>query len=231
MTKKVIIALDNKNLSEISHLVKKTKSDAFGFKIGKEFFYNYGIEGYKKIYKLSNNIFLDLKLHDIPNTVERALKALIKLKPILTTIHISGGDEMQKVTSNLKRNRTKILGVTILTSLNSSQTKKYYNNKNVNQLVKKFAQNAKNNNLDGIVCSPLELKTVRKVVGRKMLIVVPGIRLEKKQNNTKDDQKRILTPKEAIKLGADYLVIGRPIVESNNPLKTLQQINKSIDIK
>ena len=231
MTKRVIVALDNKNLTQIIALVKKTKSYAFGFKIGKEFFYNYGIEGYKKIYKLSNNIFLDLKLHDIPNTVERALNGLIKLKPILTTIHISGGDEMQKVTSNLKRNKTKILGVTILTSLNSSQTKKYYNNKNINQLVKKFAENAKNNNLDGIVCSPLELKTVRKVVGSKMLIVVPGIRLEKNQNNAKDDQKRILTPKEAIKLGADYLVIGRPIVESNNPLKTIKEINKSINEK
>jgi len=231
MTKKVIIALDNKNLSEITNLVKKTKSHAFGFKIGKEFFYNYGIKGYKKIYKLSDKIFLDLKLHDIPNTVERALKALVKLKPILTTIHISGGDEMQKVTSNLKKNKTKILGVTILTSLNSSQTKKYYNNKNVNQLVKKFAQNAKNNHLDGIVCSPLELKIVRKAVGNKMLIVVPGIRLEKNKHNTNDDQKRILTPKEAIKLGADYLVIGRPIVESNNPLKTLKEINKSISFK
>ena len=230
MTKKVIIALDNKNLSEITNLVKKTKPHVFGFKIGKEFFYNYGIEGYKKIYKLSNNIFLDLKLHDIPNTVERALNAIIKLKPILTTIHISGGDEMQKVASSLKKNKTKILGVTILTSLDSSQTKKYYNNKNVNQLVKKFAQNAKNNNLDGIVCSPLELKTVRKVVGSKMLIVVPGIRLEN-QNNTKDDQKRILTPKEAIKLGANYLVVGRPIVESNNPLKTIKEINKSINEK
>ncbi len=230
MTKRVIVALDNKNLTQIIALVKKIKSHVFGFKIGKEFFYNYGIEGYKKIYKLSNNIFLDLKLHDIPNTVERALNALIKLKPILTTIHISGGDEMQKVTSRLKKYKTKILGVTILTSLNSSQTKKYYNNKNVNQLVKKFAQNAKNNNLDGIVCSPLELKTVRKVVGSKMLIVVPGIRL-KNQNNANDDQKRILTPKEAIKLGADYLVIGRPIVESNNPLKTIKEINKSINEK
>ena len=129
---------------------------------------------------------------------------------------------MQKVASNLKKNKTKILGVTILTSLNSSQTKKYYNNKDVNQLVKKFAQNAKNNNLDGIVCSPLELKTVRKVVGSKMLIIVPGIRLEN-QIKTKDDQKRILTPKEAIKLGADYLVVGRPIVESNNPLETIKR--------
>ena len=231
MTKRVIVALDNKNLTQNIALVKKIKSHVFGFKIGKEFFYKYGIEGYKKVYKISNNIFLDLKLHDIPNTVERALKALIKLNPILTTIHISGGDKMQKISSKVKRNRTKVLGVTILTSLNSSQTKKYYNNKNVNQLVKKFAQNAKNNNLDGIVCSPLELKTVRKVVGSKMLIVVPGIRLEKNQNNKKDDQKRILTPKEAIKLGADYLVIGRPIVESKNPLKTIKEINKSINEK
>ena len=179
MTNKVIVALDNKNLKEIITIVKKTKSEVFGFKIGKEFFYNYGIEGYKKIFKLSPKIFLDLKLHDIPNTVEKALKAIIKLRPLLTTIHVTGGDEMQKVSSKLKRNKTKILGVTVLTSLNASQTKKYYNNKNINQLVKKFARNAKNNNLDGIVCSPLELKTVRKVVGNKMLIIVPGIRLEK----------------------------------------------------
>ena len=231
MTNKVIVALDNKNLKEIIAIVNKTKSEVFGFKIGKEFFYRYGIEGYKKIFKLSPKIFLDLKLHDIPNTVEKALKAIIKLRPLLTTIHITGGDEMQKASSKLKRNKTKILGVTVLTSLNTSQTKKYYNNKNINQLVKKFARNAKNNNLDGIVCSPLELKTVRKVVGNKMLIVVPGIRLEKKQINKKDDQKRILTPKEAIKFGADYLVIGRPIVESKNPLKVLKEINKSIKSK
>ncbi len=231
MTNKVIVALDNKNLKEIIAIVNKTKSEVFGFKIGKEFFYRYGIEGYKKIFKLSPKIFLDLKLHDIPNTVEKALKAIIKLRPLLTTIHITGGDEMQKASSKLKRNKTKILGVTVLTSLNASQTKKYYNNKNINQLVKKFARNAKNNNLDGIVCSPLELKTVRKVVGNKMLIVVPGIRLEKKQINKNDDQKRILTPKEAIKFGADFLVIGRPIVESKNPLKVLKEINKSIKSK
>ena len=228
MKKKVIVALDNQNLKQIVSLVKKIKSEVYGFKIGKEFFYNYGIEGYKKIYELSPNIFLDLKLHDIPNTVEKALKAIVKLKPLLSTIHISGGDEMQKVSAKLKKNKTKILGVTILTSLNGSQTKKYYNNQNVNQLVKKVALNAKKNNLDGIVCSPLEIRTVRKEVGNKMLIVVPGIRLEKKHLNKKDDQKRTLTPKEAISLGANYLVIGRPIVESNNPLKTLKEINKSI---
>ena len=132
MSNKVIVALDNIKLKQIVELVKKTKSEAFGFKIGKEFFYNYGLEGYKKIYKLSPNIFLDLKLHDIPNTVEKALKAIIKLKPIFTTIHISGGDDMQKVSLRLNKNKTKILGVTILTSLNNNQTKKYYNDQNVN---------------------------------------------------------------------------------------------------
>mgnify|MGYP001280537497 CR=1 FL=1 len=137
MTNKVIVALDNKNLKEIITIVNKTKSEVFAFKIGKEFFYRYGIEGYKKIFKLSPKIFLDLKLHDIPNTVEKALKAILKLRPLLTTIHITGGDEMQKASSKLKRDKTKILGVTVLTSLNTSQTKKYYNNKNINQLVKK----------------------------------------------------------------------------------------------
>ena len=83
MTNKVIVALDNKNLRQIVSIVKKTRSEAYAFKIGKEFFYNYGIEGYKKIYKLSPNIFLDLKLHDIPNTVEKALKAILKLKPLV----------------------------------------------------------------------------------------------------------------------------------------------------
>ena len=110
-------------------------------------------------------------------------------------------------------------------------SKIYSDDIKISKLVKKFASNAKNNNLDGIVCSPLELKAVRKIVGNKMLIVVPGIRLEKKQLNKKDDQKRILTPKEAIKFGADYLVIGRPIVESKNPLKVLKEINKSIKSK
>ena len=226
MTNKVIVALDNKNLKEIVSLVKKTKSEAFGFKIGKEFFYNYGIDGYKKIHKLSPNIFLDLKLHDIPNTVKKALKAIIKLKPILTTIHISGGDEMQKISSNLKKNYTKILGVTILTSLDSNQTKKYYNQKNVSTLVKKFAQEAKKNKLDGVVCSPQEIKHIRKIVGKNFIIVTPGIRITNKLKS--DDQKRVETPKKALKLGANYLVIGRPITKSRDPLKTLKEINKSL---
>ena len=227
MNKKIIVAIDLNNLNKSLKLVDKLKKEVFAFKLGHEFFYNFGIDGYKKIYKICPKIFLDLKLHDIPSTVQKGLEAISKLKPILTTIHISGGDDMLKA-SNFINKKTKILGVTILTSLNKIQTLKYYKEKNVNSLVKKFARYAKQNNLSGLVCSPLEIEIARKEVGDKMIIVVPGIRPETMLVNKKDDQKRTLTPKEAIKLGADYLVIGRPIIESSNPLEVIKKINKSI---
>ena len=228
MNKKIIVAIDLNTLEKAISLVKELKNEVFAFKIGHEFFYNFGLSGYKKIYKICPRIFLDLKLHDIPNTVLKGLKGIIKLKPIFTTIHISGGDEMQKISRINKNQKTKILGVTILTSLNKKQTLKYYKEENVNILVKKFACFAKQNKLDGIVCSPLEIKIVRKEVGKKMLIIVPGIRPENNSFKEKDDQKRVLTPKQAIKMGANYLVIGRPIIESKNPLETIKKINSSI---
>jgi len=228
MNKKIIVAIDLSNLNKAIRLAKKIKNEVYAFKIGHEFFYNFGIDGYKKIYKICPRIFLDLKLHDIPNTVVKGLTAISKLKPIFTTIHISGGDKMQKVSKIKNYKKMKVLGVTILTSLDKKQTVKYYKEKNINMLVKKFAKYAKNNNLNGLVCSPLEIAVVRKAIGNKMTLVVPGIRLENKSKNKKDDQKRTLTPKEAIKLGADYLVIGRPIVESQNPLETIKSINQSI---
>ena len=228
MNKKVIVALDLDNIHKTLKLVRKLKNDVFAFKIGHEFFYNFGINGYKKIYNICPKIFLDLKLHDIPNTVQKGLKAILKLNPIFTTIHICGGDEMQKLSVLKNNKKTIILGVTVLTSLDEKQTLKYYKEKNVNILVKKFANYAKKNNLSGLVCSPLEIGIVRKEVGEKMILVVPGIRPNKKPPSKKDDQKRTLTPKEAIDLGADFLVIGRPIVESINPLETIKKINKSI---
>ena len=191
------------------------------------FFLNFGISGYKDIKKICPKIFLDLKLHDIPNTVKNGIIAVKKLQPILTTIHISGGDEMQKASLIKTKNKTKILGVSILTSLNSLQTKKYFNEPDINKLVKKYVSFAKKNKLDGIVCSPLEIKFIRQIVGSKFLIVVPGIR--PKSYKKIDDQKRFISPEEAIKLGADLLVIGRPITESKNPLKTIKEINKSIN--
>ena len=228
MSKKIIVALDLDNINKATKLVKELKKEVYAFKIGHEFFYNFGIKGYKKIYEICPKIFLDLKLHDIPNTVQKGLKAIAKLNPIFTTIHISGGDEMQKISISKKNSKTTILGVTVLTSLDKKQTLKYYKHKNVNILVKKFANYAKKNNLSGLVCSPLEINIVRQEVGKKMILVVPGIRPIKKISSKKDDQKRTLNPKQAIDLGADFLVIGRPIIESKNPLKTIKEINHSI---
>ena len=227
MNKKIIVAVDSNNILKSQKLVSNLKSYVHSFKLGYEFFFNFGINGYKKIKEICPNIFLDLKLHDIPNTVEQGIKAIERLKPVFTTIHISGGDKMNKLSVKNSKRKTKILGVSVLTSLDSKQTKKYYNEKKVNNLVKKFAKFAKINGLDGIVCSPLEINAIRKQLGSNMIIVVPGIRPENylKKN---DDQKRTLTPLKAIKMGANYLVIGRPITSSKDPLTTIKEINKSI---
>ena len=227
MNKKIIVALDGNNFSKIKKIALSLKNEVYAYKVGYEFFFNFGIDGYKKIKEIYPKIFLDLKLHDIPNTVEQGIKALEKLKPVFTTIHISGGDEMNKFSVKKTSRKTKVLGVSILTSLDSNQTKKYYNEKNVQLLVKKLVKYAKKNGLDGIVCSPLEIKAIRKEIGKEMIIVVPGIRpINYSKKN--DDQKRTLTPIEAIEMGANYLVIGRPITSSKNPLKTIKEINKSI---
>jgi len=225
-SKKIIVALDGSNLIKIKKIVNDLKTEVHSFKIGYEFFFNHGISGYNQIKKISPKIFLDLKLHDIPNTVQKGILAIEKLKPLLTTIHISGGSEMIKA-SLINKKRTKILGVSILTSLNSQQTKKFYNEKSIEILVKKFSMEAKKQKLDGIVCSPKEIKIVREVLGKEFLIVTPGIRYQKLKA-VGDDQKRTLTPSKAISMGADLLVIGRPITLSKNPLKTLKDINFSL---
>jgi len=141
-SKKIIVALDSNNLNKVIKLVTILKRDIYAFKIGYQFFFNFGLVGYKKIYSICPKIFLDLKLHDIPNTVEKGLEALAKMKPLFTTIHISGGDYMMKASKSNKKNM-KILGVSILTSMDSTQTKKYYNQNNISVLVKKFTKLAK----------------------------------------------------------------------------------------
>ena len=224
-SKKIIVALDSDDFKKTLNLVKNLKNHVYAFKIGYQFFFNFGLFGYKKIYEASPRIFLDLKLHDIPNTVKNGLSALLKIKPLMTTIHISGGDDMMKATRISKKN-TKILGVSILTSMDKKQTKKYYNQNSILKLVKKFAKLAKKNKLDGVVCSPREISYIRKEVGKNFIIVTPGIRL--KSNIKKDDQKRVESPKKAIDSGANYLVIGRPITKSKDPLRVLKEINKTL---
>ena len=225
---KIIVALDSNKIRETKNLVKKIKNHVFAIKIGYEFFFNFGIKGYIELKNIYPKIFLDLKLHDIPNTVYKGLNAIEKLGPIFTTIHIVGGDEMQKIAVKKENRKTKVLGVSILTSLDHKQTKKYYKESNIEKLVGNFVKHAKKNKLDGVVCSPHEIKYVRKIAGKKFIIVVPGIR-PNNFFNKQDDQKRFITPEEAINFGADYLVIGRPITKSKDPLETIKQINQNIN--
>ena len=225
-SKKIIIALDNDNLKNTIKLIEELKYDSFAFKVGYEFFFNFGLVGYKLINQKNIKIFLDLKLHDIPNTVKNGIQAISKLNPYFTTVHISGGDNMQKITNKTKK-EIKILGVSILTSMNSEQTQKYYFNNDINNIVSNFATYAMENKLDGVVCSPKEINIIKKKCADKLIIITPGIRPENYKNNA-DDQERIMTPKEALEAGADYLVIGRPITESVNPLEALKNINASI---
>ena len=141
-SKRIIVALDSSNFDKVKKLAETLKKEVYAFKIGYQFFFNFGIKGYKKIHSICPNIFLDLKLHDIPNTVEKGMDALLKIKPKLTTIHISGGDQMMKAAIKNKKN-TKVLGVSILTSIDNSQTKKFYNQKDLSILVRKFSKFAK----------------------------------------------------------------------------------------
>ena len=224
--KKIIVALDSNNLNDSECLVDEIKNQVFAFKIGYEFFLNFGLYGYNQIKNKKVNIFLDLKLHDIPNTIKNGIEAITNLNPYFTTIHITGGDEMQKI-ANLSKKNVKILGVSVLTSIDSTQAEKYYNEKNIENLVGKFIKNALENKLDGIVCSPLEIELVKKLSSEKLIIVTPGIRPENYNKN--DDQKRFMSPKKAINLGANYLVIGRPITQSSNPLLEITSINSSIE--
>ena len=154
--KKIIVALDSSNLYDLKYLVDEIKNQVFAFKIGYEFFLNFGLDGYNQIKNKKVNIFLDLKLHDIPNTIKNGIEAIANLNPYFTTIHIAGGDEMQKI-ANLSKKNVKILGVSVLTSIDSTQARKYYNEKNIENLVDKFTKNALEHKLDGIVCSPLEI--------------------------------------------------------------------------
>ena len=206
---KIFIACDTSNTSKVNEIIKKTKSSKikFGYKFGLEFLNSKN--GRTFISKLKNKvIFADLKLHDIPNTCISTIKAIKDLKVNYLTIHISSGPEALKASKKVS-GKTKLIGVTILTSLDNKALKEIGFNKDVKKLVYHQAKLANKAKLDAIVCSPQEVSIVKKVFKKE--IITPGIRLNLKAN----DQKRVLTPKQAFKNGSDWLVIGRPITKGN----------------
>lgn len=206
---KIFIACDTTNISKINGIIKKTQNNKikFGYKFGLEFLNSK--HGRNFISKLKNKIiFVDLKLHDIPNTCISTIKAIKDLKADYLTIHISSGFEVLKACKKIS-GKTKLTGVTILTSLDNKGLKEIGFNKQLKKLVYHQAKLARKANLDALVCSPQEVKIVKKVFHKE--IITPGIRLNSKVN----DQKRFLTPKQAYKNGSDWLVIGRPITKGN----------------
>ena len=206
---KIFVACDSSNISKIKEIIKKTNNShlKIGYKFGLEFLNSK--KGRSFVSKLKNKIiFADLKLHDIPNTCVSAIKAIKDLKINYLTMHISSGLEAlrsaKKVSGNIK-----LVGVTILTSLDNKALKEIGFSKDVKKLVYQQAKLANKAKLDAIVCSAQEVKIVRKVFKKE--IITPGIRFDSKLN----DQKRVLTPKQAYENGSDWLVIGRPITKGN----------------
>ncbi len=214
---KVFIACDSRNLNKVREIIKKTQNSKLklGYKFGLELLNSKN--GRIFVSKLKNKItFGDYKFSDIPNTCSSAIKAVKDLKFNYLTIHISSGLEALKAAKKVS-GKTKLIGVTILTSLDNKSLKEIGYTQKVKNIVIAQAKLAKKAKLDAIVCSPMEVKMVKKVFKKE--IITPGIRLDSKS----DDQKRTLTPKQAYKNGSDWLVIGRPITKGNikNNIKKL----------
>ena len=220
---KIFIACDSTNLTKIKEIISKTQTTKLkiGYKFGLEFLNSK--EGRSFIAKIKNKIvFADLKLHDIPNTCASTVKAIKDLKVNYLTIHVSSGLKALKVSKKVS-GKTKLIGVTTLTSFDNKSLKQIGYNKNLNKLVIHQAKLASKANLDALVCSAHEVKDVRKFFKKE--IITPGIRF----NSNMNDQKRVMTPKQAFKNGSDWLVIGRPITRgniNNNLIKLINHLSK-----
>ena len=218
----IIVAIDEITLSKASRILESLDPKKCMVKIGSIAFNSIGLEIIRHASDKGFKIFLDLKLHDIPNTVKKSISGLVALPIQMLTIHISGGVEMMKAAMEaVKGTNIKIFGVTALTSLSNDETNRIFQ-RNTSEQVMTMIDLAEKAGIDGVVCSPHELDFVNKK--ESLLSITPGIRL--KHND--DDQKRVMSPKEAIDLGANYLVIGRPITASENISKSFEEIYLSI---
>ena len=219
MNKKLIVALDFDSAESALKFLENLDPQKCLVKVGLELFISEGWKILDLISEKGFEIFLDLKLHDIPNTVANSVKKIANFNVALTTIHLNGGKDMIEAAS-LEKGSIKILGVSILTSISKNEIFEITNTE-FDAYFNNLISIASNTNIDGIVCSPNELDKLKNF---NKLKVVPGIR----NDISNDDQKRVMTPKEAIDLGTDYLVIGRPITKSSDIKKSLSEIYESI---
>ena len=222
MLKPIIVAIDEIQLSSFKQTVDSLDSNLCMIKVGSVSFNAIGHEALTYVASKGFEIFLDLKLHDIPNTVKKSIEGLISLPIGMMTIHTSGGLEMMKAAKKaVEDSDIKIFGVTALTSLSDDDTNVIFKRTASNQ-VKAMLDLAQEAQIDGVVCSPHELDLV--VARKSLLSITPGIRL----SESSDDQSRVMTPKDAISKGANYIVIGRPITNAPNIGEALQKIHNSI---
>jgi len=222
-TKKIIIALDYSNIEEVYKFIDNIDPNLCRLKIGKELFTKYGPSTVKEIHNKGFEVFLDLKFHDIPTTVYKACIAAFSLNIWMLNIHLSGGYDMACAAMNAKndcQSNSKLICVTVLTSLSDTNCERIYGCKRFEQ-ISKLKDIGLDSNVDGFVCSPYDIDTLK---ADRKIYVTPGIRTD----NNINDHHKVITPLEAIKLGSNYLVIGRSITESLNPNKTLEEIIKSL---
>ncbi|MBB1415895.1 orotidine-5'-phosphate decarboxylase [Pseudoalteromonas sp. SG44-1] len=228
-SKKVLIALDYDDQQTALNFVKQLSPDTCRLKVGKEMFTYFGPAFVKELIDLGFDVFLDLKFHDIPNTVAKAVTAAAKMGVWMVNVHASGGVEMMtKAKQALGQFGDKaplLIAVTVLTSMDAAELTRLGVDKTPEQQVIYLAKLAKESGLDGVVCSAQEAKQLKSLLGNDFKLVTPGIR---PAGSDAGDQKRIMTPKQAIEDGSDYLVVGRPITQAADPVAVLKEINDSI---
>ena len=225
MGKDVIIACDFKNREETLKFLDKFTDEKPFLKIGMELFYSEGQDIVREIKKRGHKIFLDLKLHDIPNTVKKAMASLSKLDVDMCNVHAAGTREMMKAAiEGLTREdgtRPLLISVTQLTSTSQERMEEELLIKeDIDKVVMHYAENSKLAGLDGVVCSPLEAGKVKEVCGKEFLTITPGVRFE---TDDVGDQVRVTTPKRAKEIGSDYIVVGRPITKAENPVEAYRR--------
>ena len=228
MKKDVIIACDFNSKEQLFNFLDKFKEEKPYLKVGMELFYAGGIEIVKEIKKRGHKIFLDLKLHDIPNTVKKAMAVLSSFDVDMVNLHAGGGSAMMKgAVEGLTRadgTRPLLIAVTQLTSTNQEMmTDELLIDKPIKEVVMSYALNAKNSGLDGVVCSPLGAEKVHQTCGSEFLTITPGIRFA---GDAVGDQKRVTTPQLAKQMGSDYIVVGRSITGAEDPVKAYRQCVK-----
>lgn len=228
MTNPIICAIDTIDVAKAKQLAASVNGSVGAIKLGLEFFTANGVAGVKEVTQSGVPLFLDLKFHDIPNTVAGAIRATAGINCFLMTIHTAGGPAMMKAAKEaaLQLPHTPmVVGVTILTSMDQQDVSAVGYTGAVADQVKRMASLAQESGLDGVVCSPHEIEAIRSVCGKDFKLVVPGIRPAGSESG---DQKRVMTPKEALEKGATYLVIGRPITGASDPAQAAKDILTSI---